>query len=79
MNAEPGQMVPLPAGPEAACWKWTVFGGLWLSEWHLAAHAGVFPSFGRNPPVGWARKRIGKCLTRLMLPEPADQPQNMVE
>jgi hypothetical protein len=29
MNAEPAQMVPLPAGPEAAYWEGTVFGGLW--------------------------------------------------
>jgi hypothetical protein len=69
MNAEPAQMVPLPAGPEAACWEWTVFGGLWPPEWHLAAHADVFPSFGLNPPVGWARDGDMQGLTQSMLLE----------
>ncbi|QBR72143.1 hypothetical protein CU048_13675 [Beijerinckiaceae bacterium] len=45
----------LSAGPEAECWEWTVFSGVCPPERRLAAHADVFPSFGRNPPVGWAR------------------------
>jgi hypothetical protein len=55
-----------------------VFVGLWAPERHLAAHAGVFPSFRRNPPVGWARNGDMQGLTQLMLLEQKPQDHLMV-